>query len=274
MDHAYVRKIINMNVFSEKQTIFQWGEVNYLNGGRYGPRSDPYLSLYQIFKGKMEIIINNDVFLTNAGETVLVCNEKEVDYQFGVKVYLAWCEILKPPIPTKIYNKIKDSPIVLKTSSRLAQLMELGLQVNRKGIHKPTEFKNALGRAFIHEFFDQAKLELSEESLPELVERVINYIEQHYTEECNAQSIAEYAGVSRRYLFNLFKGHLEISPADYLWQLRLIKGVHLLCHSGLRISEIAYQCGFKNPYHFSRYVKQHHGVSPNKLRKMHSSTFS
>ena len=189
----------------------------------------------------MKIILNGDVSTTKAGETVLVYNTKTVNYRLGKDVYVAWCETPNSPMPSVIFKKIKNTPLVLKTTDRLAQLMELGLQVNRKGIHESTEFKNALGRAIIHEYFDQAELALVEQSLPELVERVKQYIEQHYTEKCDTQSISDYAGVSRRYLFKQFRAHLRTSPAKYLWQLRLNKGVHLLCHSGLSVSEIAYQ---------------------------------
>ena len=35
----------------------------------------------------------------------------------------------------------------------------------------------------------------------------------------------------------------------------------------LTISEIAYQCGYKNPYHFSRQIRQFFKHSPSELRK-------
>lgn len=262
-----------MNIFSEEKTIFHWCEARYPKGGRYGPRSEPYLSLYQIFEGEMEIIVGSDSRTVQAGEIALICNDREVDYRIGIATYFSWCEIPRPPMPPEIFEKINNVPLVLKGTDRLTQLMDLGLQVNRRGQHGPTEFKNALGRAIFHEYFDQMKLELVENPLPALVKRVKNHIEQHYMEQCDMNTISDYAGVSKRYLFKLFRKHLDTTPVEYLWQLRLNKGVELLYFSGLRVAEIAYQCGFKNPYHFSRYVKQHHGVSPNKLRKTKPYTY-
>ena len=262
-----------MDIFSEEQTIFNWGEAGYPSGGRYGPRSEPFLCLLQIFKGDMEIIIDGKSYLVKPGEIVLVCNEKEVDYLMGEDSQLSWVEIPRPPIPHDSYIKIKDTPYILGATIRLMQLMDLGLQVNRKGIYGPTEFKNALGRAIFHEFFDQLRLEFVEKPLPDLVKKVKHYIEDHYTAECDTKSISEYAGVSQRYLFKVFRDYLDSTPVEYLWQLRLNKGVELIYFSGLKISEIAYQCGFKNPYHFSRYVRQHYGISPSKLRKVEPHTY-
>jgi AraC family L-rhamnose operon regulatory protein RhaS len=41
----------------------------------------------------------------------------------------------------------------------------------------------------------------------------------------------------------------------------------MLHETGHSIAEIAYQCGFKTPFHFSRLIKIHFGVSPKTLRQ-------
>ncbi len=257
-----------MKIFTEDQAFF-WGEAHFPDGGFWGPVCEPFLGLYMVFKGRSEIIINKEVQMIKPGETGLTCNEGEVDYQLEKNMYhyVAWCETPKPLMQSDVYKKIKELPFTLKTTDRLAQLMELGLQPIRKGNHESTELKNALGRAIFLEYFNQAKLILDEKPLPDLVKRVKTYIEEHYTDDCNAKSIAEYAGVTPRYLLKLFRKHVDSSPVDYLWQLRMKKAVRLLTYQGLTVSEIAYQCGFKNPFHFSRYVKQQYGVSPTELRK-------
>lgn len=255
-----------MSLFSDEQIIFQWGEAYYPNGGYYNPRGTAYLNLCQLVKGSMEILLADQVFNTKSGDTVLICNEQAVDYRMGKGTHLLWCGVPLPPIPSILHKKIVDLPLVLKTTNRLEQLMDLGLQDFRHGNVEPTSFKNALGHAVMHEFFDAARLGLGNQSLPEIIERVKRFIEQHYTEEYNSKSICDYAGVSKSYLNNLFTKHIGLTPVKYLWRLRLNKGVHLLYYSGLRVSEIAYQCGFKNPYHFSRLVKQNYGASPSALR--------
>ena len=37
--------------------------------------------------------------------------------------------------------------------------------------------------------------------------------------------------------------------------------------TGPTVAEIAYQCGYKNPYHFSRQVKTSYGCPPSELRR-------
>ncbi|MNQ90018.1 Transcriptional regulatory protein AfsQ1 [compost metagenome] len=52
------------------------------------------------------------------------------------------------------------------------------------------------------------------------------------------------------------------SPIAYIRFYRLQKSKALLLKSQLSISEIAYESGFSNPKHFSRYFKQEFGVLP------------
>jgi len=64
-----------------------------------------------------------------------------------------------------------------------------------------------------------------------------------------------------------FREALNMTPARYLWKLRGEQGVAMLAETGLSIAEIAYRCGFKNPYHFSRMVKTLQGTSPRTVRR-------
>jgi len=52
------------------------------------------------------------------------------------------------------------------------------------------------------------------------------------------------------------------SPIEYIRAYRLRKAKPLLIKSQLTIAEVAYEVGFSNPKHFSRYFKQEFGILP------------
>jgi transcriptional regulator GlxA family with amidase domain len=60
---------------------------------------------------------------------------------------------------------------------------------------------------------------------------------------------------------------MNTTPARYLWQFRIERGAAMLGETGHTVAEIAYRCGFQNPFHFSRLVKQHFGQSPKEIRR-------
>ncbi|MDO7745018.1 MAG: helix-turn-helix transcriptional regulator, partial [Pedobacter sp.] len=52
------------------------------------------------------------------------------------------------------------------------------------------------------------------------------------------------------------------SPIEYIRSYRLQKSKHLLLKSQMTIAEVAYQVGFSNPKHFSKYFKQEFDILP------------
>ncbi|WP_395447970.1 helix-turn-helix transcriptional regulator [Aminobacter sp. UC22_36] len=74
-------------------------------------------------------------------------------------------------------------------------------------------------------------------------------------------------GVTPQHLVSSFRKHIGVAPVRYLWQVRASRGHFLLLQTGLPISDIAYQCGYKNPFHFSRPISDQFGMSPRQVRE-------
>ena len=91
----------------------------------------------------------------------------------------------------------------------------------------------------------------------------IEYVEKHYGEPSLSNSVlAKQCNISEVYLRKLFNRHLKTTPGQYLAEIRLQKAKQLLAEGALKISSVAEECGFSNPYHFSRFFKQYTGMSP------------
>ena len=77
--------------------------------------------------------------------------------------------------------------------------------------------------------------------------------------------LARAAGLSKQYLRKICRTLGLAAPLAQLYQQRLHRASDLLLHTGLSIKEIADQCGFENPYHFSRKFKQWSSLLPARL---------
>ncbi len=97
--------------------------------------------------------------------------------------------------------------------------------------------------------------------------KAIGYIRGHYMLEITIRELAEQVGVSERYLRKLYVRYLNLSPLDYLNQIRIDKSIELLRNTTLSVKEISYQCGFRSPQYFSRIFKQQTGMSPRDLSR-------
>ena len=72
------------------------------------------------------------------------------------------------------------------------------------------------------------------------------------------------------YLCRLFREEMHTTPGRFLTDLRLQRAADLLLSDGERIavSEIARQCGFRDPLYFSRMFKKRYQASPSRYAVM------
>ncbi len=112
---------------------------------------------------------------------------------------------------------------------------------------------------------------MSENYLPicqnDALKRAISFIRFNYHKDISINDVAIQADISERYLRSLFSQYLNISPLDYLNQIRINKSIELLRNTELSVKEVCFQCGFQSPQYFSRIFKQQTGISPREVAK-------
>ena len=82
-------------------------------------------------------------------------------------------------------------------------------------------------------------------------------------------TIEQLAGIlclSPRRFHALFSATMSQSPGRYLQMLRMQRARHLLISSGMNVQEIGLQCGYADPYHFSRQFRACFGMCPSAYR--------
>ena len=82
--------------------------------------------------------------------------------------------------------------------------------------------------------------------------------------------ICQELGFSRIQLYRKVKALLDVTVNDYITNIRLKKALHLLRHSELTITDIAYESGFSSSTYFSTVFKTHYKVPPSEIRKVKS----
>ncbi|MGN0282510.1 MAG: AraC family transcriptional regulator [Prevotella sp.] len=94
-------------------------------------------------------------------------------------------------------------------------------------------------------------------------ERLKAYVEQNIDNpDLTVMDIANEMNVSRTLLFVRMKKIFDSSPNNYLLNLRINHAKKLLGTKGVRVSDVAYQCGFSDPKYFSRCFKKLTGCLP------------
>jgi len=98
------------------------------------------------------------------------------------------------------------------------------------------------------------------------VERVKEYIHQHYQDNINLEQLAQVANYSTYHFIRYFKQATGKTPYDYCMEVKIEKAAELLRDKTLSVTEVCYTCGFTNPSHFSTVFKRKMGVTPSKYQ--------
>lgn len=105
---------------------------------------------------------------------------------------------------------------------------------------------------------------------------LMDYIDEHYTENLNMTEIAERVGFSKYHFSRLFKQYTNFTFCDYITNCRIRAAQELLAKPDFSITEIALQSGFPSISTFNRLFKQQMGCTPSeyRLKNMEAHVFS
>lgn len=98
------------------------------------------------------------------------------------------------------------------------------------------------------------------------INRIVDYINRHYTEEITLDVLAKRYHFSKYYISHLFKEQVGISPYDYLISRRLYVCNNLI-RSNHTIKEACFMVGFKNYANFYRLYKKHFRITPQQFKE-------
>ncbi|MBB6732415.1 helix-turn-helix domain-containing protein [Cohnella zeiphila] len=101
---------------------------------------------------------------------------------------------------------------------------------------------------------------------------VAEYLETHFCEDVNLDSVADKLNLTPGYLSGYFKEKTGTNFSDYLNELRINRAKELLMNLELRIQDVAGLVGYQNVNSFIRMFKRCSGVTPGEYRKLYAGS--
>ena len=246
-----------------------FGEVRYRAGGFCGPRVQRDFQLVMLHSGSARVTVGGATRELRTGWAALFRPGGREHFRFSPdgETHHTWCAIASRHAPADLRRILAVAPAEAPCSETFRHLHAAAFKLNRP-LHESTRgVIQQLGLCLFREYVNMARPCETDACRMAPVNRALRYMEEHFgDEDCLAAAHAA-AGLSRNALIYKFRAELKRTPARHLWNLRVERGVGLLGETGLTVSEIAYRCGFKNPFHFSRRVRARHGAPPREIRR-------
>lgn len=102
---------------------------------------------------------------------------------------------------------------------------------------------------------------------PELLDKVMNYMEANLGEKITLEDVAKRFWVSESTISQTFRKKMDVSFHHFLTQRRLIAAKSMIL-DGVSMDEVSERVGFAEYSTFYRAFKQEYGISPRQYQKM------
>lgn len=249
-------------------SVYETGWEHKKKNSRYGPSIREYYIMHLVTKGKGKLIIDKKVFDVEEGDCFIVPPNLMTSYTAD-------------PVDPFSYYWIGFGGI-----DALELLKKAGFLTNETYVIHPVHYSAILKRlinvtnvnstdgtaeyVLIGElyliFADMINAASRGDSEAVYMEEALRFIKDNYQEFTTVQDIADHLGIDRTYLFRLFKKEINISPIDYLINLRIEKAKLMLINTNKPIKEISQFIGYSSYTSFVRSFKNKCKVSPNEYR--------
>ncbi|NOY74211.1 MAG: helix-turn-helix domain-containing protein [Kiritimatiellaeota bacterium] len=105
----------------------------------------------------------------------------------------------------------------------------------------------------------------NEDSLPE---RVVAYLQRHYSENVSLDSASKSLGASQSSVMHKLKEEKETTFSRILNGIRIKEAKRLLTFTSFSLSEISRRCGFNDQSYFTKVFSKHVNITPSEFRRM------
>lgn len=100
------------------------------------------------------------------------------------------------------------------------------------------------------------------------IRRAIALMREDLGREFDVGALAHRSGLSRAHFFALFQRDTQVTPLVYANVLRFEAAVRRLTSGTDSVATVAHDLGFTAPGHFSRFFRQHLGITPSDYRRV------
>lgn len=237
----------------------------------YRQSFDSYLLMY-ISSGKLTVEYDDQKIDVSEGEFVLLdCYKKHAYYsEFGWESI--WCHF-DGPVAKQYYEIIVEKyGYVFRMINPYSIISKM--QVIFNSCASGVNTKEALLSKLITDILtaiiiaeDMTSYNTNRSDSTEVINEVITYINEKFTENISVSELADKAMLSQYYFIRLFKKSTGYTPHEYIINLRLNAAKYLLKSSQSSIKEICFSTGFSCESAFCSTFKKATGLSPAQYRK-------
>ncbi|MBO5867933.1 MAG: helix-turn-helix transcriptional regulator [Oscillospiraceae bacterium] len=237
--------------------------------------------LYYMVKGEREYFIGDRFFKITAGDLVLIPGKilHRTAGEGGLRylVHFSRGFVEKFFTAAALEPLLKDQAIVFRGEARevnqIQAILNLMLSEFVQAERERIPQNEALHAGYLYQLLFLVaysnNIYVPYDYADERITKIIQYINENYSQINDIDEIAEQFFISKFYLCRFFKKKLGISLVSYLNKIKIREACQMIRNGENNLTEIALKCGFNSSSYFCKVFKVEKGISPTEYRKRH-----
>lgn len=153
---------------------------------------------------------------------------------------------------------------IKRINNSIGDFLGVRFKITHSSRRKAENLKEWFDRAYVQQY----EINIDENSGKALIQKSIEYMQEHFRESLTLTDISRTIGLSVSYFSYLFKQETGKNYIEYLNEIRLLATMKDLMNTDEKVVVVAQKNGFQNLEYFSRYFKKQTGESPARWRKL------
>ena len=153
---------------------------------------------------------------------------------------------------------------IKRINNSIGDFLGVRFKITHSSRRKAENLKDWFDRAYVQQY----EINIDENSGKALIQKSIEYMQEHFRDSLTLTDISRTIGLSVSYFSYLFKQKTGKNYIEYLNEIRLLATMKDLMNTDEKVVVVAQKNGFQNLEYFSRYFKKQTGESPARWRKL------
>lgn len=233
--------------------------------GIYHKKILPFLSVVQSVQGSYDIKLGNSKFFQTGEEGVFIAPAnvtQEIIHHNGVDEIMEnqWVFIDAVVNGEQRFDELFSFPIILdKKYGEEVKILISRIRFSKNYFEKIQAVYRILEILY--------EVGTKNEKIDPVKTKIENFVAERYAEELKACDLADFLYCSVPQVYRYTKKYYNLSPANYINEIRLQKAERLLLTTKKTVTEIALSVGFSDTSYFTKLFKKHYSQSPLLYRK-------
>lgn len=254
-----------MNYFFEHRT--HECTVKKINSLEFPAHLHSAVEVALVFSGEAELTLNSTVYSIKAKQASFVFPNQIHGYYDCTKldglIFIFAPDIL-PDLARQFKEQLPNHPIIDIDDDLGRIITEMMSNLDGMSLAEQKGFMQII----LCRLLAKADLKQSCYFKDNIVQEILQYCEDHYTEDICLKTLSNKMHVCTSRLSHIFSEKLRVNFCDYINMLRIAKAKKLLAETDKNITEISYLSGFSTIRTFNRAFLRHTGESPSHFRKL------